>query len=178
MTVSQIQIAGKMTGYNPELDMSGNVFSGYRNAYIEILCDPPKNIAGKTCMMEALYMNHGPTITTEMQSEISVAVAFSANINSIWSQIYKTANTPQSQIVNGILEMNPSQIAVTPQDPMFNVTHYTSCGPTIVKIPPGPFRLRVSAYSPSGKPISGYSSQQTLFGDLNFFGSFQFTPIE
>lgn len=175
MTVSILQINGRMTVSGEKKDAAtGNYTAGPTSAYIEVLYDPPKNIAGKTCFMEASYLNHGPSNMGGYVAGAMHSYIFIANLNSIWSQIYTKSNNPQAQVAIGVLQYTSSLTSAT--SATYNRAAFTPCGPTIVQIPNGPFRFRITCTRNDGGAISGFTT--TSIGTEYFFGSIKFTPIE
>lgn len=176
MTVALIQITGTMTIDQSSVykNAAGQYTSGPSAASYTILCDPPKNVAGKPCLLEALYINHGPTVTTGLVANNGSPISFVVEMTSIWSQFYSTPNNPQNKVINGVLHY--TQGLTTATDLGYTDANFVSFGPTIVQVPAGPFPLKIKCFRPDGTAISGFTA--TDLGKLQIMASLQLTPIE
>jgi hypothetical protein len=90
--------------------------------------DPPKNIAGKQCVVEAVYCNYETSKPLSTANRANQVAYFGWNLNSIWSHVYASINSPFLQPGLGVRDLEWGR--------------FTSLGPRIVRIPHGPFPIR------------------------------------
>lgn len=91
--------------------------------------DPPKNIAGKECVVHATFCNYETNKSLSSANRANLSAFFSWNINSMWSQIYPgTLTSPLLQPALGVRDLE------------FGL--YNDMGPRVVRIPHGPFPVR------------------------------------
>lgn len=94
----------------------------------EVNVDPPKNVAGKQCIMSAAYCNYETNKPLSSTNRANLTAFFTCNLNSMWSQLYSgTLTSPLLQPALGVRDLE------------FGL--YEDLGPRIVRIPDGPFRL-------------------------------------
>lgn len=133
---------GKPTSYST---VSGKTQCVSAFTFDEIV-DPPKNVAGKQCIVSAVYCGYETNKALTTANRINSAY-FGWNLNSLWSHLYSSPNTPFLQPALGARDLNADR--------------YYELGPRLVRIPQGPF------------PIKFLCRQQNLDGQLteNFYDS-------
>lgn len=93
----------------------------------EEIVDPPKNIAGKQCVVNAVYCNYETSKRLSSSNIVNTAY-FAWNLNSLWSHLYSSPNTPFLQPALGARDLA--------------VNKYYDLGPRLVRIPEGPFPVK------------------------------------
>lgn len=91
------------------------------------IVDPPKNVAGKECVVSAVYCNYETNKPLTTANAKNTAY-FGWNLNSVWSHLYSSPNTPFLQPALGARDLS--------------VNKYYDLGPRLVRIPEGPFPLK------------------------------------
>lgn len=108
-------------------------FSSTKQNYVSAISldeiiTPPKNVAGKQCIISAAYCNYESNKPLIGTARASLSAYFLWNMNSIWSQIYSSPQEAFLQPALGVRDLEFGQ--------------YVDLGPRIIRIPEGPFSVR------------------------------------
>lgn len=101
-----------------------NCVSGF--TFDEIV-NPPKNVAGKQCVVSAVYCNYETNKTLLAANRVNTAY-FGWNLNSLWSHLYSSPNTPFLQPALGARDLVQER--------------YYDLGPRVIQMPNGPTPIR------------------------------------
>jgi hypothetical protein len=93
---------------------------------------PPKNIAGKQCLVEATYCNFETAKPLSATEAANQQVYFAWNVNSLWSQMYTEPNFPMLTPALGVRDLA-------------NGLFY-KMGSRVVRINDGPFPVKFLCY--------------------------------
>lgn len=122
-TVLHITGLATPTAYSATTGKTGCVSS----FSLDEIINPPKNVAGKQCLVTATYCNYETSKPLAENNKL-YSVYFGWNVNSPWSQVYTSPNMPFIQPALGVRD--------------FSKDLYHSVGPRIVYIPDGPFPVK------------------------------------
>lgn len=105
--------------------------------FFDEIIHPPKNVAGKQCLVEAAYCNFETTRHLPATDTPNQIAYFGWNVNSLWSQIYTSPNAPMMTPALGSRDLNND--------------NYFRLGNRVVRINDGPFPIRFFCYQQDSK---------------------------
>lgn len=122
--------------------------------YLDEIIYPPKNVAGKQCLVEATYCNFETVKPLSSTDSANQRAYFGWNMNSLWSQLYNKSNAPMITPAFGVRDLATGL--------------YYDLGPRVIQISDGPFPVRFTCYqqNPSRRLTTNYypSDRYTALG--------------